>query len=45
MEKLKAIFSVRGPMLEQGHSVRSPLPQEERMAEAMYDELTTIPIS
>ena len=31
-------------MLEQGKSVRSPLPEEEGAAETMWDELTTTPI-
>jgi len=31
-------------MLEQGHSVRSPPPEGQRVAETACDELTTAPI-
>jgi len=31
-------------MLEQGHGVRSPPPEEEGVAETTCDELTAIPI-
>jgi len=32
-------------MLEQGKSVRSPLPEEEGVAQTTCDELTTTPIA
>jgi len=32
------------PTLEQGKTVRSPPPEEERVAEIMYDELTANPV-
>jgi len=34
----------KGPVLEQGKSVRSPPPEEEGTAETTCEELTTAPI-
>jgi len=42
---LKDCSPWEGPILGQGKSVRSPLPEEEEAAETTCDELTATPIS